>query len=199
MSQVDPQYTYDPNGDQTLDDVDGTHVRIPRDNIRAMERDARAARDATADADNARRELAFVKAGVDTDTKLGKLLLTSYDGELNAEEIRREALEIGAIKAEGETPPPPAEVPGQGNPNANTPGEDLGSTGERQGLAQGGVGDDGKVPEPEPKKAALDAGFEALDTGAPRDAAMGVMFGKLVGSAASGDDRVVYNPRTWGQ
>lgn len=46
----------------------------------------------------AKRELAFLKAGVDVDSKAGQLLMKAYDGELDAEAIRKEAVEIGAVK-----------------------------------------------------------------------------------------------------
>lgn len=54
------------------------------------------------------RELAFAKAGIDTDTKLGKMLLATYDGELTKEAITAEATDIGLIKPAGsEQAPPP--------------------------------------------------------------------------------------------
>ena len=71
-----------------------------QDNLKELRRAADEGRTAKAEAEAAKRELAFVKAGVDTDTKIGKLLLKTYEGDLTAEAIKAEALELGAIKAE---------------------------------------------------------------------------------------------------
>ena len=40
-------------------------------------------RKATQELDQVKREMAFLKAGVDTDTKAGQLLFKAYDGELD--------------------------------------------------------------------------------------------------------------------
>ena len=50
------------------------------------------------------RQIAFLQAGVDTETKLGQMLMKSYEGELTAEAIKAEATEIGMFNSE------PAEV-----------------------------------------------------------------------------------------
>lgn len=50
----------------------------------------------------ARRELAFLRAGVDTEAKAGKLLLKSYDGDLSdIEALRTEAQELGVYREAG--------------------------------------------------------------------------------------------------
>ena len=45
---------------------------------------------ATQELDAMKREMAFLKAGVDTDTKAGQLLYKAYDGELVTEAIQAE-------------------------------------------------------------------------------------------------------------
>ena len=72
----------------------------------------------------AQREVAFLKAGVDTDSPIGKLLFKSYDGDLDIEAIKASALEVGAIKA----PAAPAQDTG---PTA----EELAQTAMRNDLA----------------------------------------------------------------
>lgn len=69
------------------------------ENLKELRQQAEAGRKALAEAEAARRELAFIKAGVDTDSKLGKLLMRTYEGELDVEAIQAEAREIGAIGA----------------------------------------------------------------------------------------------------
>jgi hypothetical protein len=58
-----------------------------------------------ADAQAAQREVVFLRAGVDLDSKPGQLVAKAYDGELDAEAIKVFAADIpGALR--GETPPP---------------------------------------------------------------------------------------------
>ena len=49
---------------------------------------------ATQELDAMKREMAFLKAGVDTDTKAGQLLYKAYDGELVTESIQAEWAEL---------------------------------------------------------------------------------------------------------
>jgi hypothetical protein len=51
-------------------------------------------RKATQELDAMKREMAFLKAGVDTDTKAGQLLYKAYDGELETESIQAEWQEL---------------------------------------------------------------------------------------------------------
>ena len=57
---------------------------------------------ASQELDSMKREMAFLKAGVDTDTKVGQLLYKAYDGELDTESIQAEWSELSPVAA---TPP----------------------------------------------------------------------------------------------
>lgn len=59
---------------------------------------------ASQELDQMKREMAFLKAGVDTDSKAGKLLFKAYDGDLETDLIRVEAEELGILK---DAAPPP--------------------------------------------------------------------------------------------
>ena len=72
-------------------------VQMARKDIRALERQAKAAQTAQAEATAARRELAFLKAGI-PDTGPGKLFVKAYDGELSADAIRAQAVEFGILE-----------------------------------------------------------------------------------------------------
>lgn len=52
-----------------------------------------------AEGNKARKELLFLKAGVDTDSKIGQIFLKGYDGGLTVDEIRAEAVEAKLIEA----------------------------------------------------------------------------------------------------
>lgn len=45
------------------------------------------------------RQIAFLQAGVDTSSKLGQMLMKTYDGEMTPEAIKAEAVEIGLVDA----------------------------------------------------------------------------------------------------
>lgn len=90
---------FDDEIDEELDE-DLTQKDTPV--IRELRKDAKQAKKARAEAnakaeeaERLRRELAFVKAGIETDSRLGQMLFKSYDGELTAEAIKSFAAEVG--------------------------------------------------------------------------------------------------------
>ena len=74
---------------------------------RDLEEQAAQAKAAAAEAEAAKRELAFLKAGIDLDSPQGKLLAKGYDGPATAEAIKAAAIEYGLIQTEA--PAVPAE------------------------------------------------------------------------------------------
>ena len=54
---------------------------------------------ASQELDSMKREMAFLKAGVDTDTKVGQLLYKAYEGELETDAIRAEWSELAPTAA----------------------------------------------------------------------------------------------------
>lgn len=153
----------DDDNDEVSDGDTITLTKAEHDDLRAKARKAKKADEATASATSAQRELLFIKAGVDTDTKLGKLLLKSYEGDLTIEAIKAEAVDVGLIEA---IPDGPALTD-----------EEKGSTDERADLAR-----DAQVEpkeDPDPIGSALHVGQEALDRGANEEVAMGQTFRQL--------------------
>ena len=69
-------------------------------NIKDLRDAAERGRKATQELEDVRREMAFLKAGVDTESKTGQLLFKAYDGELETEAIQAEAQELGILKAQ---------------------------------------------------------------------------------------------------
>jgi hypothetical protein len=90
-------YGYDENIDDDSDnDSDERFVRLDRSQIRAMEKDAKAARKAQQEAETLRRELAFVRAGVgDLTERQQKALFATIDGDITADAVRAAAEELG--------------------------------------------------------------------------------------------------------
>ena len=105
--------------DQPEEQEDDTPV------IKLLRQQLKQTRGAAQEAAATKRELAFLKAGVDVDSKAGKLLLKAYEGDLSdIEALRTEAQELGALKSgtpvEGQTAgEPPAAPPSTGSADRN--------------------------------------------------------------------------------
>lgn len=97
--------------------------------IKELREAADRGRKAAQENDALKREMAFLKAGVDTETKAGQLLFKAYDGELDTEAIKQEADELGLFKSSENPEPAPEAVPT----------EDRQATTERQALADSSV------------------------------------------------------------
>lgn len=88
-----------------IDEVEEVETRNPaRELQRKMEKELKAskaelkaAQDAKSEGELAKRELNFIKAGIDTDSPQGKLLLKAYDGDNSLESIKAAGEEYGLI------------------------------------------------------------------------------------------------------
>ena len=143
--------------------------------IKDLREAAERGKKATQENDALKREMAFLKAGVDTESKAGQLLFKAYDGELDVESIRTEADEMGVYKSFEE----PAPVTEQ------APSEDRQATTERQALAET------SVPPGTQTESPYDAGHrefrEMLDAGKPKEDSA-ARFVHTILEAASGDN-----------
>ena len=128
---------------------------------------------ATQELDAVKREMAFLKAGVDTDTKAGQLLFKAYDGELETESIQAEWSEL--VPAAAAPPPEPETVDATDTQVAE----------QRRDLA----GD--SVPPGTQTESPYDAGHrefkEMIDAGRPKDDSA-ARFIHTVLEAAGGSD-----------
>jgi len=82
--------------DETQDQVGRNPVRA---RMRELEAELKRKEQLLAEAESARRELAFVKAGVNPDNPMAKYFMKGYDGELEVEAIRSAAAEANVIQA----------------------------------------------------------------------------------------------------
>ena len=127
---------------------------------------------ATQELDAMKREMAFLKAGVDTDTKAGQLLYKAYDGELETDLLRAEAAELGILR---DAPAPVQE---------KSDDSDRQATQERRALAENTVPPENQTESP------YDAGHkafrESLDAGRPKEDSA-ARFIHTVLEAAGGD------------
>jgi hypothetical protein len=69
-----------------------------RAHMRKLEKELKQERAARAEAEAAKRELAFVKAGVPLDNPVAKYFIKGYDGEITPEAIRAAAEEANLVQ-----------------------------------------------------------------------------------------------------
>lgn len=144
-------------------------VRMKREDIQALEEAAQMGKNVP----TLEKELAMIKAGIDTDTALGKMFFKSYEGEMNKEALIAAAQEVGLF----EKPKPKEEIP---------EGE-KGSTQERNKLSNGGV-PPGNNPM-HPKDEGVEAAKAMIAKGGKYEHAAGAYLGTLVKRFAEGDER----------
>ena len=144
-------------------------------NIKDLREAAERGRKASSELDAMKREMAFLKAGVDLEKKAGQLLMKAYDGDLEPELIRAEAEELGAVM--GAAPTPVAEAQ-----EIDT------STAERQALVQDSVAPEATTESP------YDRGHrefqDMLNEGRPKEDAAARFVHTVLEAAGQGDERV---------
>lgn len=88
--------------DDDLDELDSDDGPRTNSDFAALRREKKAARDALAEAEKAKREVAFLRAGIDPEDKRLAYFVRGYDGKSDVESIRSAAVEAGFL-----TPPAP--------------------------------------------------------------------------------------------
>lgn len=80
------------------DQIEESETRNPvRARMKQLEKETADLRKQVAEAEAAKRELAFVKAGIDPLQPMSKYFVKAYDGDLNPEAIRQAAVEAQLI------------------------------------------------------------------------------------------------------
>ena len=92
-------YTDEDFSDEQEAQAESSDERNDRKWVRDLEKRAKGADTAKAEAEAARRELAMLKAGIDLDTPQGKLFAKAYDGEPTLDAVKSAAEEYGVIQA----------------------------------------------------------------------------------------------------
>jgi len=82
------------------DQIEESETRNPvRARMKQLEKETAELRKQVAEAEAAKRELAFVKAGIDPLQPMTKYFVKAYDGDLNPEAIRQAAVEAQLISS----------------------------------------------------------------------------------------------------
>jgi len=137
-------------------------------------------REAIQERDQLKREMAFMKAGVDTDSKAGQLLFKAYDGELETESIQAEWQELVPTSA-------PVEQPEQAQDTVNEADTQVAE--QRQALAEDSVSVEASTQSP------YEQGFQefkkAYDEGSPKEDSAARFVHTVLEAASQGDERVI--------
>lgn len=133
------------------------------------------------------RQIAFLQAGVDTETKLGQMLMKSYEGELTAEAIKAEATEIGMFNSES------AEVETE---SALTQAQV-----EYQMAKEGLSGGNTALTEEPAPRSAIDKAYaewnNSRKSGLSNADAQDLAFASFISSAAQGDSTALFDENNW--
>lgn len=153
--------------------------------LRKQAQDGKAAADENA---KLQRELAFVKAGIDTTSKPAQALLNSYEGELTVEAIKAEATEWGLAPAGGDTAPPAATGFDADSPEM-----------QHQQLTNQQQGSPAPTPDPIPKDG-VDQALESFKNNLAtmgRKEAESVAFGDVIRAGMEGRGSARFDPEAW--
>lgn len=133
------------------------------------------------------RQIAFLQAGVDTESKLGKMLMATYEGDMDPDAIRAEAAEIGLVKVEG--------VVAEQNDSAVNE-----SQSQFQNARDAFAGGDTAKFEA-PQRSAADAAFDEWNNGRKSGLssadASDMAFASFIASAAKGDPSARFDESAW--
>ena len=144
--------------------------------IKDLREAAERGRKATQELDDIKREMAFLKAGVDTESKAGQLLFKAYDGVLETELIQAEASELGILKGDVQAPP------------QDLPTEDVAGVQEREALAGDSVSPE--VNTQSPYDQGLQEFQKSYDSGRSKEDSAARFVHTVLEAAGQGDERV---------
>lgn len=190
---------HDDAGDIDSDDITKVRAALKREQKRRKDAEAAAQEGSTA-----RRELTFLRAGVDLDSAVGKLFAKAYDGELDPEAIKTQWSEIAPS---GATPPASAETTTEppaatGEPPSGLSDAEAAELAARRAALTSNTSPPGEEPSSPLGQAMMDAAFHAQGgararpgggmSPKARDAAFDVLFER----AAAGDPAAVFKKPT---
>lgn len=163
---------------------DSEAIRNMRAHIKALEADrAKGAEDAAAAATLA-KENTFLKAGIDLNDPVAKLLFDTYSGDLEVASVKEAAVALRLTP--GATPPPP-DPAGQ---------QDPGQTQARADLANDSA-PGSTLPEEDPIEAGYKDFHAELARGSSREDASAAVIGRIIAAGNAGDPRFKFDAQEW--
>ena len=162
------------------EDIGNTEENI---DIKSLRKAAEAGKQAQNELAEMKRELLFAKAGIDTSSKIGKLLFKTWDGE-DLDSLKTEASDLGIGGVEAPR-------------NNRVEDEERGQQDFRQTFAKGNIGAPSELPERDPFDEAYDLFHDARQKGTTLDDAGLAAIDRVLVAAASGDKRAIFDPNEW--
>lgn len=179
-----------------LDDLNPDDEQDPDEqgSLPALRKKAKAGEKAINDALDLRKQLAFLKAGVDPESsKMARGFYETFKGDVNdIAALKAEAVEWGLLKAEGAESPPAADPAKGEEVDPNRAAEDARRT-AMQDVLTGGKPGGTEAPSPHPREQAMEDYQRDIKAGKDPKAAATDAFAKVLGAAAKGDPRVYFN------
>jgi len=155
------------------------------EHIKKLRAEAEQAKTLQRELERKERQIAFLQAGIDTESKIGQMLMKTYEGELTSDAIRNEAIEIGLIKTEEE----PMSVPEVDETQAQFQQT-------RESFSGGN-----SAPHEPPQVSATDRAFDewnnARKQGLSNADAQDMAFASFIAAAANGDSSAKFNDAQW--
>lgn len=147
------------------------------------------------------RENAFLKAGIPVDTGVGSLLLKAYEGPLDQEALKAAWAEYSPPPANPATPEVTEQAAGEAVAQQQAQALEAQAAldaQQRQDQARRGIASGPTVPPVtevavDPLKEGYERYNEALAKGQSRDQAQKHVIDAIVGSAAAGDERFIFD------
>lgn len=96
---------FDEHGNEIEEQPDNSVIKQMRSTIDTVKAENESLTVEAEEGRAAKRELAFINAGIDTSQGIGKFFAKSYDGELTADAVKAAAIEEGVIEIKPDTPP----------------------------------------------------------------------------------------------
>lgn len=157
------------------------------ENLKVLREKARLADEREQELAQARRELMFARAGIDTDSRIGKMLFKTWEGD-DLEALKAEASELGLIGGgQQQQPSTPAQ-------------QDQGQQQFRDAMAGGRpAGGQPEPPQADPQLTALTEFHQDIQSGKTREAAGLAAIDKVLVQAASGNRNAIFDPNEWAQ
>ena len=156
----------------------------PNPNIRSLREAADAGAKAQAELAQMRRENMFLRAGIDTNHKVGALLFKTWEGD-DVDALKAEAADLGLFA--GSNQPPAAD------PNA----DDRSQQAFRRDLSSGAPPAAYEPPTMDPMRQALEQFHEDVRNGVPTERARLAAFDRVFTAAVAGDERVIFDKEAW--
>lgn len=178
------------NTDPELDD-DGNPIEAEDGNgLPGLRKKAKAGERALSENLDLRKQLAFMKAGIDPDSsKMAKGFYETYKGDFSdITALKAEATEWGLIKDEAE----PAE-PAKGEVVDPQRAEEDAQRQQMQDALTGGRPGGTEAPTPHPRHAAMEQYQVDIRSGKSQEAAATDAFAKVLAAANQGDRRVFFD------